>query len=52
MKKPTKEASAVLSVRVPTWQFDALCKRAQKRGVGLGEVLRALLYDVLAAERS
>ena len=40
------------SVRVVKWQFDALCKRSNARGISLGEVLRAILDQTLAGERT
>jgi hypothetical protein len=52
LKPPKREELVQLPVRVANWQFAALCRRAQARGVGLGEVLRAILDGALATERT
>ncbi len=51
MERPAREKLTVLPVRVADWHYAALCRVAHHRGVGLGEVLRAILNQVFANER-
>jgi hypothetical protein len=46
-----REKLTVLPVRVADWHFSVLCRMAHSRGVGLGEVLRAILNQVFENER-
>lgn len=50
-EKPVREKLTVLPVRVADWHYATLCRMAQRRGVGLGEVLRAILNQAFQNER-